>query len=725
MDVRSLHYRDLSARILRDTPEIRNAVTGATLHFELSRQRGYGGIDSEAWRRWAESVKNHLLTHLDQHLEAATRNLEANGVHVHWAATAADAHDVLRGIASQHGVRRAVKGKSMLSEELEVNELLAHIGVQVFETDLGEYILQMLNEPPSHILGPAIHRNLEQVRAIFHERLGTALDDSPDRLAAAARKVLRAAFLTADLGITGANFVVAETGTIALIENEGNIRLSTALPRVHVALVGIEKLLPRWSDLAPFLQLASRAATGQTVGTFVTLIRSPRMRGPDDEAAEGDGPDEVHVVFVDNGRTRVLADPVAWETLRCVRCGACLNICPVYRQTGGHAYGWVYSGPIGAVLNPGLLGLEQAHTLPFASTLCGACQDACPVRIPIPRLLLEWRKRAAEAGHRPAAEARTMHRFANAATRPARFQRLGRWFAATPRFLRQTVPLLRDWAALRAPLEPAFRSFLSRWKKEAGPAPSTTPRSNFAAAPPAAAQTHPPVLNQELANDSPATTRRAFAGGTLGRTRAPSHSGPIDNVVMRAVKDALVNRARLAHPGPLIARDTVATPTTATHAERVHRFARQFRANGGEVVELKTLQEAVAWLELFSRDFLTAAVSLLVPDRLSPLGWGVEVAAPETAQLGVSHAIGAAAETGTLLLDSRERRALQLLPPVHLVWVRESRIAATLAQALDSVHGELPAALGLHSGPSRSADIGRVIVTGVHGPGRLIAAILP
>jgi L-lactate dehydrogenase complex protein LldG len=195
--------------------------------------------------------------------------------------------------------------------------------------------------------------------------------------------------------------------------------------------------------------------------------------------------------------------------------------------------------------------------------------------------------------------------------------------------------------------------------------------------------------------------------------------------VLRAVRDALVNRTRLAHPGTLLARDTVATATPATNGERVQRFAHQFRANGGEVVELKTLQAAVAWLEHFARDFQTAAVSLLVPDRLSPLAWGVDVAPPETAQLGVSHAIGAAAETGTLLLDSRERRAIQLLPPVHLVWVRENRIAATLSDALDHVHGELPAALGLHSGPSKSADIGRVIVTGVHGPGRVIAAIVP
>jgi L-lactate dehydrogenase complex protein LldF len=382
-------YPQAAARILQEHPEMREAVTGATLAFDLHRRQAYGEIEADRWRDWAVEVKNHLLTHLDAYLEEAERNLRAHGVEVHWAETAEEALAVLDRLVLAHQVKRAVKAKSMLSEELGLNALLEHLGVEVVETDLGEYILQLLEEPPSHIVGPAIHRSLKEIQELFHARFQTPPEATPEELAAWARRLLREKFLTADLGISGANFVVAETGTLALMENEGNIRLSTSLPRLHVAFVGIEKLLPRLSDLAIFLSLTARAATGQRLGNYVSLIQGPR-RG------ESEGPEEVHVVFVDNGRSAVLADPKAWETLRCVRCGACLNACPVYRQTGGHPYGHPYSGPIGSVLVPGLIGLPEALPLPYASSLCGACQEACPVRIPIPKLLLDWRARAVE-----------------------------------------------------------------------------------------------------------------------------------------------------------------------------------------------------------------------------------------------------------------------------------------------------------------------------------------
>ncbi|HSH74592.1 MAG TPA: lactate utilization protein B, partial [Longimicrobiales bacterium] len=391
-------YREVAARQLAERPRVRDAVISATDQSNTNRARAYGEIDADRWRDWARDVKTHVLTNLDRYLEEAETSLTANGVKVHWAETAAQALTAIRGIVREHDVRSAIKGKSMLTEELGVNAHLEGLGVQVREGDLGEYIVQLLGEMPSHIVGPAIHKSLEDCQRLFHDRLGTPLDGDPETLARAARETLREEFLAADMGITGANFLAADTGTIALIENEGNIRLSTSLPRVHVAFVGIEKLVPRLEDVAGFVQLTTRASTGQPIGNYVSLIQGPRR---DDEV---DGPDHVHVIFVDNGRTKLLADEAAWEALRCVRCGACLNICPVYRQTGGHPYGWAYSGPIGAIIAPGILGLEEAMPLPYASSLCGACADECPVRIPIPELLVHWREQAVQAGLAPVAE---------------------------------------------------------------------------------------------------------------------------------------------------------------------------------------------------------------------------------------------------------------------------------------------------------------------------------
>lgn len=454
-------YGARALHILTETPEMRDSVTSGALTLDGSRRRAYADVDAEAWRAWAEQVKRHTLTHLGEYLEQAEERLTANGAIVHWAETARDARSMLRSIAVTHNVRRVVKGKSMLSEEVGVNPLLESLGAEVLETDLGEFIIQLLGEMPSHILAPAIHLNLDDVRALFHERLGTPRDASPVLLAAEARRVLRRAFLSADMGITGANFLVAETGSIALIENEGNIRLTTSAPRIHVALVGIEKLLPRFDDLARFFQLTSRAATGQAIGTFASLIHGPRATD------DADGPDELHVIMIDNGRSALLADPEAWEALRCVRCGACLNICPVFRQTGGHAYGWAYSGPIGAVLAPALLGAAEGWMLPQASTLCGACAEACPVRIPIPHLLHVWRERAAEAGESYRGERTAMRGYAAVMTRPALYRLAARALRGVPStFLDgEGLPVVRHWSRLRSTLEPSPKSFRELWEE--------------------------------------------------------------------------------------------------------------------------------------------------------------------------------------------------------------------------------------------------------------------
>jgi L-lactate dehydrogenase complex protein LldF len=452
-------YRAEAARTIRETPGIRDAVTNATDTFNAHRAHAYGEIDSDRWRDWARDVKTHVLTHLDEYLVQAEEQLTANGAKVHWAETASDALAILGDIVQEHGIERTVKAKSMLTEELGVNEHLEGLGVHVRETDLGEYILQLLDEPPSHIVGPSIHRSLEDSQRLFHERFGTPLDSEPDALAAAAREALRADFLAADLGISGGNFLAAETGTIALIENEGNIRLSTSLPRVHVAMVGIEKLVPRLEDLSGFLQLTARAATGQPIGCFVSLIQGPKR---DDEV---DGPEEVHVILVDNGRTKLLADDTAWEALRCVRCGACLNICPVYRQTGGHPYGWTYSGPIGAILAPGMLGLEESLPLPHASSLCGACVDVCPVRIPIPEILVHWREKAVEAGLTPFVEDIGLKAYTAAAEQPMAFRAAGAMLRHLPLELGgRALPILGGWMQERSAPKPSKKSFMNQWK---------------------------------------------------------------------------------------------------------------------------------------------------------------------------------------------------------------------------------------------------------------------
>jgi len=453
-------YRAEAARSLRDDPGVRDSVGSATRSFDTHRAKAYAEIDSERWRDWARDVKTHALTHLAEYLEQAETRLTERGVQVHWAETDRDALAVLDAVVGRHGIRTAVKAKSMVSEELGVNEHLERLGVRPIETDLGEYIIQLLGEPPSHIVGPAIHKSLDDCRVLFHERLGTPLDAPPDRLAGAARDALREAFLAADLGISGANFVAADTGTLALIENEGNIRLSTSLPRVHVAFVGIEKIVPHFEDLAGFLQLTARAATGQPIGNFVSLIQGPRT------GDEIDGPEEVHVVFVDNGRTALLEDDEAWEALRCVRCGACLNICPVYRQTGGHAYGWTYSGPLGAIIAPGMLGLKQALPLPHASSLCGACADVCPVRIPIPDLLVYWRERAVEGGLAPLSEGLGAKMYAGLAERPGAFAAAAALMRHTPwKAVGRALPVLGGWMQERSAPEPSPKAFRRLWEE--------------------------------------------------------------------------------------------------------------------------------------------------------------------------------------------------------------------------------------------------------------------
>jgi L-lactate dehydrogenase complex protein LldF len=440
--------------------------------FVGQRSRAMAALPTlERLRAQAAAVKAHLLDHLDFYLEQLVDGLEGRGVEVHFAADAEEARAIIVAIAQRSGpggtpARSAVKSKSMVSEEIGLNAALAEAGVTPIETDLGEYILQLGDDVPSHLVGPALHWTRERVAALFHTHLQTPLDADPKGLTVAARATLREAFLQADLGISGVNFACADTGTLVVVENEGNARLTTSLPRVHVALMGLEKLLPRFADLPTFLALLARSATGQAATSYVSLIRGPR------EHPGAEGPEVLHLVIVDAGRSAVLADEELRDALRCIRCGACLNHCPVYQRIGGHAYGWVYGGPIGSILDPGLLGLEQTQHLPSASSLCGACGDVCPVKIPIPALLMTHRRRAVEQGLTPGVERLGIGAFAYVAERP-RLWSAGTTFgrAASVALVREGrvqgawVPLLRAWLAERdlAPLDtPSFRQ---RWQR--------------------------------------------------------------------------------------------------------------------------------------------------------------------------------------------------------------------------------------------------------------------
>lgn len=421
----------------------------------------------EAWRHRARACKDHTLAHLDAYLLEFERNAQARGTRVHWAEDAAEACRIVIAIARAQDARLAVKSKSMTTEEVGLNDALQRAGIEAVETDLGEWILQLAEEVPFHIVVPAIHKTRAQVGAILHDATGVRADADAATLTAAARAALRDRFRRAGLGISGANFAVAETGTILILENEGNARLCTTLPRVHVALVGIEKVIPKLDDLAVFLRLLPRSGTGQDLTTYQSLLTGPHARG------QGEGPDELHVVLLDNGRSRMLPQPVTRQALACIRCGACLNACPVYQQVGGHAYGSVYPGPIGAVITPQLVDLGRARQLPFASTLCGACRDVCPVRIDIPQLLLHLRGEILQgSASRPAAAPRRLQALGFAVWAfcmrgPRRYRAATAIARLADRVfgpLLRRLPPLSSWRRGREVPRLARRSFRSSWR---------------------------------------------------------------------------------------------------------------------------------------------------------------------------------------------------------------------------------------------------------------------
>ncbi len=479
-----------NARDALNDPQLRSALRNLTKTFGDRRQAVLASVDNwEDLRERARAIKDETLAHLDKYLEAFADNAERAGARIHWAHDAAEACGIVIRLLHECRATNVVKSKSMATEEIHLNAALEEIGLAPVETDLGEWIIQLAHETPSHIVVPAIHKSKQQIAELFGEKLGIEPSDDVAVLTGAARRVLRQRFAESHAGISGVNFGVAETGTILILENEGNIRLTTSLPRVHIALMGIEKILPRFADLDVFLKLLPRSGTGQQLTAYQSLITGAK-RSPGDE-----GPDEVHIILMDNGRSRMLAHPVTRQSLACIRCGACLNACPVYQQIGGHAYGSVYPGPIGAVITPQLMGLSKAEQLPYASSLCGACREVCPVKIDIPELLLHLRAEVVEGTasamaapngpmKRKPAERLAFRLYAFVWSSRRRYEwglriarllqrfvvRKGRIDNARG-FISRLVPPLGAWTAGRDARPLAARSFREQWRDNPGGRP--------------------------------------------------------------------------------------------------------------------------------------------------------------------------------------------------------------------------------------------------------------
>ncbi len=455
-------FRERAGQALRDS-FLQEALTIATTKFIGLRREAFDEFpEGEALRDRAREIKEATLQRLDHYLDRLIDNVERRGGHVHYATTSEEARGIVLDIARRTGARTAVKSKSMATEEIHLNDALEAAGVTPIETDLGEYIIQLAHERPSHIIAPAIHKTKGQVAELFARELKRETVADPEVLTRIAREELREKFLQADLGISGANFGVADTGTIVLVTNEGNGRMVTSLPRVHVAVMGVEKVIPSMTDLAVFLAILAKSATGQKLSVYTSLVDGPRRGG------ELEGPEEFHLVLLDNGRIRQIAGPLR-EALSCLRCGACLNVCPVYRQIGGHAYGYTYPGPIGILLTAMLNGTESVKDLAHASSLCGACLEACPVRIDIPRMLIELRKDVSERRIAPWSERVVFGALGRLLQHPALYRVAARLARLVQRpFVRgdviRRVPLVfSDWTRTRDLPPIAARTFQERW----------------------------------------------------------------------------------------------------------------------------------------------------------------------------------------------------------------------------------------------------------------------
>ena len=466
MEIRTQLFKSSARDALTDT-RLQSALENIQRGFPGKRRKAVDALpEFDRIRDHGTAIRDHTIAHLDSYLERFEEQVTASGGQVHWAGTPEQARAAITDICRAAGARTVTKGKSMATEEIGLNEHLEAEGVTPIETDLGEYILQLRGDKPSHIIAPAIHLKRDQIYEAFQQHHDPALSSHSDEhaaLQAEARRVLRGKFLDADVGITGANFCIAETGSTVIVTNEGNGDLTQCLPRVHVVVAGIDKIVPTLEDATSLLRLLSRSATGQDITVYTTFSTGPKR------ADDPDGPDEFHVVLLDNGRSDMVGDELQ-PMLRCIRCGACMNHCPVYGAVGGHAYGWVYPGPMGAVLTPQMVGIERSGALPNASTFCGRCAEVCPVRIPLPDLMRHWREREYEGGYQPAAARWGLRAWAWVARRPGVYRACARAGARVLRLLGgrrgrlRTLPLAGGWTRTRDMAAPAGRTFTDQWR---------------------------------------------------------------------------------------------------------------------------------------------------------------------------------------------------------------------------------------------------------------------
>ena len=452
-----------NAHVALENPALQSALAKIKTGWVANRARAADRLpEFEALRDQGRDIKNHSLAHLDLYLQAFEAKVVERGGTVHWARDAAEARAVVLELCQAAGARSVTKSKSMVTEEIGLTAFLESHGMDPIETDLGEYILQISGQPPSHIVGPVVHMTKDEISDLFAKHHGGPRLEEASDLVAEARRILRQRYLSADVGITGANFLVAETGSAITVTNEGNAELTQGLPRTHIVVATLEKIVPTVEDAFTLLRLLARSATGQEFATYTTVMTGPKREG------DLDGPDRFHVVLLDNGRTQMLGNELR-EMLRCIRCGACMNHCPVYLATGGHAYGWVYPGPMGSVLTPQLIGIEQGWPLPNASTFCGRCEEVCPVRIPLPKLMRHWRTEQFERGLAPPAARWGLGVWGWFAKRPGLYRLATRIAVGSLRLLGRHgrlgwAPLAGGWTATRDLPAPQAGTFMSQWR---------------------------------------------------------------------------------------------------------------------------------------------------------------------------------------------------------------------------------------------------------------------